>query len=82
MDDQIVKNTIVKIFPSNAPLTGLLRNNGHAPTLSLSNEVSVKLFGGSLKNDYYLKQMHFHFGCNSLAGSEHHIDGVTFPIEV
>lgn len=82
MDDQIVKNTIVKVFPSNAPLTGLLRNNGHAPTLSLSNEVSVKLFGGSLKNDYYLKQMHFHFGCNSLAGSEHHIDGVTFPIEV
>lgn len=82
MDNEIVKNIVIKVTPQNSPLSGVLRNNGHAPTLSLSNEVSVKLMGGTLMNDYYLKQLHFHFGCDSTTGSEHHINGIVYPLEV
>ena len=77
-----MKNIMIKVVPPNSPLSGVLRNNGHAPTLSLADDISVKLFGGSLTNDYYLKQLHFHFGCDSSSGSEHHIDGVVLPLEV
>ena len=36
MDNEIVKNIVIKVTPQNSPLSGVLRNNGHAPTLSLS----------------------------------------------
>ena len=31
---------------------------------------------------FVLQQFHFHFGCNSSAGSEHTLDGKTFASEV
>jgi len=82
MDNDMVKNIMVKVEPPNSPVFGILRNNGHAPTLSLSSDVTVKLFGGTLKNDYYLKQLHFHFGCDNTEGSEHHINGIIYPLEL
>lgn len=66
----------------NKPITGELRNNGYAPTFFLGEELTVKLAGGLLQENYYLKQFHFHFGCNDTVGSEHTIDGNTYPIEV
>ena len=64
------------------PITGELRNNGYAPTFFLGEELTVKLAGGLLQENYFLKQFHFHFGCNDTVGSEHSIDGNTYPIEV
>ncbi|XP_065668854.1 uncharacterized protein LOC100212032 isoform X3 [Hydra vulgaris] len=82
IDNVAVKNIVLKVNPPNSPLIGTLRNNGHAPTLSISNDVSIKLFGGNLVNDYFFKQLHFHFGCTSGTGSEHQIDGNAFPLEI
>ena len=64
------------------PITGKLVNNGYAPTFYVGEELTVKLAGGLLEEKYYLKQFHFHFGCNDSVGSEHSIDGNTYPIEV
>ena len=66
----------------NKPITGELRNNGYAPTFFLGEELTVKLAGGLLQENYFLKLFHFHFGCNDTVGSEHTIDGNTYPIEV
>lgn len=82
MQDQLAKNIIIKHSPPNAPLSGVFKNNGHAPTLSLSNAISVKLFGGNLVNEYHMKQLHFHFGCDDDTGSEHWINGIQFPLEM
>ena len=66
----------------NKPITGKLRNNGYAPKFYLGEESTVKLAGGLLQENYFLKEFHFHFGCNDTVGSEHTIDGNTYPIEV
>ncbi|KAJ7357679.1 Carbonic anhydrase- protein 10 [Desmophyllum pertusum] len=66
----------------NKPITGELRNNGYAPTFFIGEELTVKLAGGLLQESYFLKQFHFHFGCNDTVGSEHTIDGNTYPIEL
>ena len=66
----------------NKPITGELRNNGYAPTFFIGEELTVKLAGGLLQENYFLKQFHFHFGCNDTVGSEHTVDGNTYPIEV
>ena len=66
----------------NKPITGEIRNNGYAPTFFLAEELTVKLAGGLLQENYFLKQFNFHFGCNDTVGSEHTIDGNTYPIEV
>lgn len=66
----------------NKPITGELRNNGYAPTFYVGEELTVKLAGGLLQENYYLKQFNFHFGCNDTVGSEHTIDGNTYPIEL
>ena len=80
--DHMVNNIALKVTPPNRPLAGVLRNNGHAPTLSISPDMSVKLQGANLMFDYYLKQLHFHFGCDNDQGSEHRIDNQPFPLEV
>ncbi|XP_066918390.1 carbonic anhydrase 13-like [Clytia hemisphaerica] len=82
IQDQIAKNIIIKQFPPHVPLSGIIKNNGHAPTFSLTEGVAVRLSGGTLLNDFYMKQIHFHFGCTEKTGSEHFIDGVQFPLEM
>ena len=64
------------------PITGEIKNNGYAPTFYVAEELTVKLAGGLLQESYYLKQFNFHFGCNDSVGSEHTIDGNSYPIEV
>ena len=66
----------------NKPITGEFRNTGYAPKFYLGEGSTVKLAGGLLQERYLLKEFLFHFGCNDTAGSEHEIDGNTYPIEV
>jgi len=66
----------------NKPITGELKNTGYAPKFYLGDGSTVKLAGGLLQERYLLKEFLFHFGCNDTAGSEHTIDGNTYPIEL
>jgi len=66
----------------NKPITGELKNTGYAPKFYLGEGSTVKLAGGLLQERYLLNEFLFHFGCNDTAGSEHTIDGNTYPIEV
>lgn len=66
----------------NKPITGELKNTGYAPKFYLGEESTVKLAGGLLQERYLLKEFLFHFGCCDTAGSEHTIDGNTYPIEL
>lgn len=65
-------------------VAGILSNNGHAPTLLIDkSNGSVTLKGGPLgKASYILEQFHFHFGCDNNHGSEHTVDGTSYPSEV
>ena len=65
-------------------VTGSLINNGHAPTVLIDkSKGGVTLEGGPLgKATYVLQQFHFHFGCDNSVGSEHTVDGSSFPLEV
>ena len=47
---------------------------------SLTPYIAGSDFGQDVK--YYLQQFHFHWGFNIFQGSEHHINGEKFPLEV
>ena len=65
-------------------ITGSLSNNGHAPTVTIDKtKGGVTLVGGPLgQSTFSLEQFHFHFGCENNLGSEHTVDGNSFPSEV
>lgn len=42
----------------------------------------VVLTGGPLCGTYRLRQIHFHWGSNDEAGSEHAVDGMKYAAEV
>ena len=65
-------------------VSGVLENNGHAPTLAIDKPRGTStLTGGPLGNSVYkLQQLHIHFGCKNKKGSEHTVNGKAFSGEV
>ena len=65
-------------------VSGVLVNNGHAPTLVIDqSKTPAILTGGPWANKVYmLNQIHFHFGCDASRGSEHTVDGRVYSGEV
>ncbi|XP_020618030.1 carbonic anhydrase 2-like isoform X1 [Orbicella faveolata] len=65
-------------------VSGVLVNNGHAPTLIVDqSKTPAILTGGPWANKVYmLKQLHFHFGCDASKGSEHTVDGRVYSGEL
>ena len=66
-------------------VSGILVNNGHAPTLIVDQEKTPAiLIGGPWGTNalYKLKQINFHFGCDASRGSEHVVDGMVYSGEV
>lgn len=63
-----------------------LRNNGHSVSLALTaDETSSCLVKGKgfLPNEpFFFSSLHFHWGADNFAGSEHTIDGKAFPLEL
>ncbi|KAL7287393.1 hypothetical protein TKK_0018508 [Trichogramma kaykai] len=59
-------------------------NNGH--TVQLSGEWPAKdtptIYGGPLTGLYELAQIHFHWGPDNTAGSEHTVANQSFPLEM
>lgn len=63
-------------------VSGNIVNNGHAPTLTMT-EGTCRLSGGPLGDSKYkLQQLHFHFGCKENEGSEHTVNGKAYSGEV
>ena len=68
----------------NGMVSGAIKNNGHAPTLTIDKlKGKAKLTGGPLGYSVFmLQQFHFHFGCDYDAGSEHLVNRKPYPGEV
>jgi len=64
---------------------GTFKNNGHTAQLdvvkTLPDDVGV-LSGGPLEGEYKILQLHFHWGSDDSRGSEHTLNGESFPIEL
>jgi len=61
--------------------SGDLVNNGHTAKLTL-RESEIYTEGGNLPGKYIFAQAHFHWGLDSGRGSEHLINGDSYPMEV
>ena len=66
-------------------VSGSIKNNGHTAQLdvieTLPGDVGV-LSGGPLDSHYQVLQLHFHWGADDTQGSEHTLDGQSFPMEL
>ncbi|CAG0914707.1 unnamed protein product [Notodromas monacha] len=59
-----------------------MENNGHTVMLKPRQPKMPTLEGGGLKGEYSLVQVHWHWGSDSSRGSEHIIDGRSYPLEM
>ncbi|OQV21526.1 putative Carbonic anhydrase 2 [Hypsibius exemplaris] len=59
-----------------------LVNNGHSVQFTAVFEDIPRLQGGKLGAAYDFMQFHFHWGSDDSRGSEHLIDGKSFPLEL
>ena len=48
----------------------------------LNQTIPMVISGGGLGGSYLFSQLHFHWGDSSSIGSEHHINGEVFPLEI
>lgn len=60
-----------------------LFNNGHTIALTLGpNDITPTMTGGGLKDFYVFDSLHFHWGKDNSAGSEHTVSGKKYPLEM
>ncbi|XP_032087006.1 carbonic anhydrase 7 [Thamnophis elegans] len=60
-----------------------ISNNGHSVMVDFKDvDDKTAISGGPLQNPYRLKQFHFHWGTSQKLGSEHTINGKSFPCEL
>uniref|UniRef100_A0A8C6XXG7 Carbonic anhydrase n=1 Tax=Naja naja TaxID=35670 RepID=A0A8C6XXG7_NAJNA len=62
-----------------------ISNNGHSVMVDfkdIDDKTVPAISGGPLENPYRLKQFHFHWGTSQKSGSEHIINGKSFPCEL
>ncbi|XP_060768264.1 carbonic anhydrase 4-like [Neoarius graeffei] len=77
VDDSL---TPLKFTGYQEAFNGILVNNGHTVTMSVTHLASVS--GGNLGATYKALQFHFHWGEDGGPGSEHTIDGEQYPMEM
>jgi carbonic anhydrase len=58
-----------------------IKNNGHTANVYV-NDGNIRISEGGLTEDYKAYGVHFHWGSHDKQGSEHTVDGFTFPLEV
>ncbi|XP_014257155.1 carbonic anhydrase-related protein 10-like isoform X2 [Cimex lectularius] len=65
-------------------VNGLLTNTGHSVLFRVDNTTRqhVNFTGGPLSYKYQLHHIHVHYGMDDETGSEHTINGHTFPAEI
>jgi len=67
------------------PAQSVLSNNGHTAKLSTQptgTKTIPTMSGGGLKHQYKFSQVHFHWGAEDGKGSEHTVDGRSYPLEM
>ncbi|GAB1598393.1 carbonic anhydrase 1-like, partial [Argonauta hians] len=81
--------SIMKTFPpfrlqnyDKASKKSVGTNTGHTMKVALDENVEAILSGGGLNEKYQALQFHFHWGSNNAQGSEHYIDGNSYPMEM
>ncbi|KAF4797990.1 Carbonic anhydrase 13 [Turdus rufiventris] len=86
-----IKTEETKYDPSLRPLNPsydpasakIILNNGHSTSVEFDDTVNKSvLTGGPLNGTYRLRQIHFHWGSNDEAGSEHTVDGMKYAAEL
>ncbi|VDN97690.1 unnamed protein product [Rodentolepis nana] len=68
------------VYESSEPF--IMQNNGHTLMVSLPSCKYFLQLKGRNGGAFCIKQFHFHWGMNSSVGSEHTINGKTFPLEM
>uniref|UniRef100_T1HLI3 Alpha-carbonic anhydrase domain-containing protein n=1 Tax=Rhodnius prolixus TaxID=13249 RepID=T1HLI3_RHOPR len=65
-------------------VNGVLTNTGHSVLFRVDNTTRqhVNFTGGPLSYKYQLHHIHIHYGLDDGMGSEHTINGHTFPAEM
>ena len=65
-------------------INGLISNTGHSVIFTVENETRhhINITGGPLSYKYQFHEIHIHYGLHDQFGSEHAINGYTFPAEV
>ncbi len=64
------------------PSLSLLTNNGHSAQLDIPASKEFRFDFSHLDTTFHLLQLHFHWGHNSLLGSEHTLERHHFPMEM
>ena len=71
----------LKNYDKNLTLNFTVSNNGHGMVVSLTGSDYV-VSGGGLAGSYKTIQFHLHWGTNEDKGSEHVVNGNSYPAEV
>lgn len=74
-----------------AQVTGTLVNTGHSVLFKIDtnssqsydeSRLAINITGGPLSYRYRFEEIHIHYGLHDQFGSEHSVQGYTFPAEV
>lgn len=65
-------------------MDGIICNTGHSVVFYLENGTKniINITGGPLSYKYQVYEIHIHYGQHDEMGSEHSINGYSFPAEV
>ena len=67
---------------STVPKRMVLGNNGFTARLTIPGSGhNIRIFKPELNRSYIFSELHFHWGSDSSQGSEHRLDGLSFPLE-
>lgn len=72
-------DTIYNSYGSNS-MGGM--GSSSSSNMQISNQTPVNLTGGPLSYRYRFHEIHIHYGLHDQFGSEHSVEGYTFPAEV
>ncbi|CAH2233580.1 jg8516 [Pararge aegeria aegeria] len=69
---------------SASQINGLISNTGHSVIFTVENETRhhINITGGPLSYKYQFHEIHIHYGLHDQFGSEHAINGYSFPAEL
>ncbi|XP_034940496.1 carbonic anhydrase-like isoform X3 [Chelonus insularis] len=76
-------NNLVFFNYHELPTMAKLLNDGHTLKIEFEwNHFAPQIHGGPLHDVYQLENLHFHWNTNHHSGSEHKINGESFPLEM
>ena len=64
------------------PITGTFKNGGHNVQFDPTSSTNPAVLTTNYLGEYRVLQMHMHWGANNQQGSEHTIDGASYPLEL